>query len=124
VSGLVAATGFQKSPLTLPLLRRLVEHYRIPLEGGRMTLKTNCGVPVLDVPESRLCMMGIHANDVIPHGDTIAGLKYIGRRFVADCARAERLRPLPFWRRARMQLSLARAAAGAVRQVREVEQLA
>ena len=33
--------------------------------------------------------MGIHANTVITHGDTIAGLKYIGRRFVADCYRAE-----------------------------------
>ena len=36
-------------------------------------------------------MMGLTANSVIPHGDTIAGLTYIGRRFVADCARAEDL---------------------------------
>ena len=36
--------------------------------------------------------MGIHANAVIPHGDTIAGLKYIGRRFVADCFEAEKLK--------------------------------
>ena len=56
-----------------------------------MQLQTNCGVPGLDLPESRLCCMGLIANNVIPHGDTIAGLKYIGRRFVADCARAEQL---------------------------------
>ena len=78
--------------LTLPLLRRLVEHYGLPVEEGRILLRSNCGVPGLDRPDSRLCMMGIHANTVIPHGDTIAGLKYVARRFVADCARAERLR--------------------------------
>ena len=58
---------------------------------GRIKLRTNCGVPGLDREDSRLCMMGMNANTVIPHGDTIAGLKYIGRRFVADCARAENL---------------------------------
>ena len=58
-----------------------------------MKLKSNCGVPGLDRPDSRLGVMGIHANTVIPHGDTIAGLKYIGRRFAADCYRAERPRP-------------------------------
>ena len=41
-------------------------------------------------------MIGINANNVIPHGDTIAGLKYIGRRFVADCARAEQLKQRNF----------------------------
>ena len=59
-------------------------------------LQTNCGVPGLDRPESRLCCMGLIANNVIPHGDTIAGLKFIARRFVADCARAEKLRKRPF----------------------------
>ena len=37
-------------------------------------------------------MMGINANTVVPNGDTIAGLKYIARRFVGDVARAEGLR--------------------------------
>ena len=69
-----------------------VEHYKVPVEDGRIRLRTNCGVPGLDRADSRLCMMGLNANTVIPHGDTIAGLKYIGRRFVADCARAEKLR--------------------------------
>ncbi len=124
VTGIVSGTGFNKSALTLPLLRRLVEHYGIPVENGRIKLRTNCGVAPLDRPESRLCMMGINANNVIPHGDTIAGLKYIGRRFVADCARAESLRQNPFHTRMAMQLTLGRETAHAIRRVRRTEQLA
>jgi hypothetical protein len=124
VTGVVAGTGFVKSVLTVPLLRRLIEHYDLPVEEGRIKLRTNCGVPGLDVPESRIAMTGIFANTVIPHGDTIAGLKYIGRRFAADCARAEGVRPMPFFRRLRMQLDLAGETARAIRGVRRVEQLA
>ena len=124
VTGVVAGTGFQKSALTVPLLRRLVDHYGIPVEGGRLKLRSNCGVPGLDLPQSRLCMMGILANTVIPHGDTIAGLKYIGRRFVADCARAEHLRRRRFFSRLKLQISLASGASKAIRRARRVEQLA
>jgi hypothetical protein len=124
VTGVVVGTGFNKSALTIPLLRRLVEHYELPIEAGRIKLMTNCGVPGLDQPESRLCMMGLTANSVIPHGDTIAGLKYIGRRFVADCARAEALRRRRLPGRLAMQLRLSSAAAEAMRGVRRTEQLA
>ncbi len=124
VTGVVAGTGFQKSAVTLPLLRRLVEHYEIPFEDGRIQLLTNCGIPKLDRPDSRLCTMGLVANTVIPHGDTIAGLKYIGRRFVADCARAESLKHRSFLGRLRMQVSLGRESANAMRRVRRSEQLA
>lgn len=124
VTGVVAGTGFNKSVLTLPLLRRLIEHYEIPVEAGRIRLRTNCGVPPLDRDDSRLCMMGLTANNVIPNGDTIAGLKYIGRRFVADCARAENLKYRPFAGRLSMQVSLARETAAAMRTVRRTEQLA
>ena len=69
-------------------------------------------------------MMGIHANSVVTHGDTIAGLKYIGRRFVADCYAAEKPRRRPFPSKLLMQLSLAGKAASAIRHVRRAEQLA
>jgi hypothetical protein len=124
VTGVVAGTGFNRSVLALPLMRRLVEHYELPVEGGRMRLKSNCGVPKLDRPESRLCLMGLTANNVIPHGDTIAGLKYIGRRFLADCVRAERQRRRSVLGRLGMQLSLGLAAAEAMRDVRRTEQVA
>jgi hypothetical protein len=124
VTGVIAGTGFTKSVLTIPLLRRLIEHYGLPVEEGRMRLTTNCGLPGLDEPRSRLAMMGIFANTVIPHGDTIAGLKYIGRRFAADCARAERVRPLPIFRRLGMQVGLGGESATAIRGVRRMEQLA
>jgi hypothetical protein len=124
VTGVVAGTGFNKSVLTLPLLRRLVEFYNIPVQNGKIKLQTNCGVPGLDRPESRLCCNGLIANNVIPHGDTIAGLKFIARRFVADCARAENLRKRPFPSRLSLQFSMGRDVATALRTVTPTQQLA
>ncbi len=124
VTGVVAGTGFNKSALTIPLLRRLIEHYQVPISGGRMKLQTNCGVPGIDRPESRMCCMGLIANNVIPHGDTIAGLKYVGRRFVADCARAERLKKRPFPSRLALQFSMGREVSAALRTVDSTQQLA
>jgi hypothetical protein len=123
VTGVVCGTGFVKSALAIPVIRRLVEQYKLPVEEGRLVLRSNCGVPHLDLPESRLAAMGLLANNVIPHGDTIAGLKYVARRFVADCAEAERLRPRGLPGRLRMQLSLARNAAEAMRRTHETEQI-
>jgi hypothetical protein len=124
VTGVVAGTGFNKSVLTIPLLRRLIEFYKVPVVDGRIRLQTNCGVPGLDRPESRLCCMGLIANNVIPHGDTIAGLKFIARRFVADCARAEKLRKRPFTSRLALQFSMGRDVAAALRTVTPTQQLA
>jgi hypothetical protein len=55
VTGVTAGTGFNKSVLTIPLLRRLVEFYKVPVVNGKIPLQTNCGIPGLDLPESRLC---------------------------------------------------------------------
>lgn len=124
VTGVTAGTGFNKSAFTIPLLRRLIEHYQVPVADGRIKLQSNCGVPGLDRPESRLCCMGLIANNVIPHGDTIAGLTYIGRRFVSDCARAEKLRKRPFLGRMALQTSMGRDVARALRNVSPTQQLA
>jgi hypothetical protein len=127
VTGVVTGTGFNKAVTTLPLYRRLIDFYKLPVEGGRLKLQSNCGLPGLDRPDSRCAAMGIHANAVITHGDTIAGLKYIGRRFAADCYYAERANGLSgrsFPSKLGMQLSLAGEAAKAIRQARRVEQLA
>jgi hypothetical protein len=124
VTGVVAGTGFNKSALSVPLLRRVIEFYKVPIDGGRIKLQSNCGVPGLDRPDSRCAMMGIHANSVVTHGDTIAGLKYIGRRFVADCYAAEKPRRRSFASKLTMQLSLAGTSAMAIRHVRRAEQLA
>jgi hypothetical protein len=124
VTGVTAGTGFNKSVLTLPLIRRLVEFYKVPVVEGRLRLQTNCGVPGLDLPESRLCCMGLIANNVIPHGDTIAGLKFISRRFVSDCARAERLNKRSFPSRLSLQYSMGRDVAQALRTVSPTQQLA
>lgn len=124
VTGVVCGTGFVRSVLVLPVIRRLVDDYGLRVQDNRVVLRSNCGVPGVDLPESRLAAMGLLANTVVPHGDTIAGLKYIARRFVMDCAEAERLRPRPFVSRLRMQLGLAGDAARAIRQTRESEQIA
>ena len=128
VTGVIAGTGFNKSALSVPLLRRLVQFYDVPFDDGRIKLQSNCGVPGLDRPDSRCGMMGIHANAVVTHGDTIAGLKYIGRRFAADCYRAERaagtVRRRGVGSRLGMQLSLARRSARAIRRTRATAQLA
>ncbi len=93
-----------------------------------MRLQTNCGIPGLDQPDSRCCMMGIHANSVVGHGDTIAGLKYIGRRFAADCYRIEKaagtVKRRRFFSRLKLQLGMARESVKAIRKTREEEQLA
>jgi len=124
VSGVVTGTGFNKSALSVPLLRRLIEFYKVPIDNGRIKLQSNCGLPGLDRPDSRCATMGIHANTVITHGDTIAGLKYIGRRFVADCFAAEKPKRRPFVSRLAMQVTLANETAKAIRRVRREEQLA
>lgn len=123
-TGIICGTGFVKSAFALPLLRRLAQTYGVPVERERIRLKTNCGVPPLDRDDSRLCMMGIAANTVVPNGDTIAGLKYIARRFVGDVARAEGLRGRRFPSRLAMQLRLARRTVKAIRRVRATEQIA
>jgi hypothetical protein len=124
VTGVVTGTGFNKSALSVPLLRRLVEFYKVPIDGGRIRLQSNCGVPGLDRPDSRCALMGIHANTAVTHGDTIAGLKYIGRRFVADCFAVEKPRRRLFPSRLALQVALAGETAKAMRRVRREEQLA
>ena len=123
-TGIVCSTGFIKSAFSIPVLRRLVQTYGVPVHRERIVLKTNCGVPPLDREDSRLCMIGINANTVVPNGDTIAGLKYISRRFVGDCARAEQIKVRSFPARLGMQVSLARKTVKAIRRVRRSEQLA
>ena len=124
VTGITCGTGFVKSALSLPLLRRLAQLYNVPIERDRVKIKTNCGIPPLDREDSRLCLMGLNANTVVPNGDTIAGLKYIARRFVGDCVRAERLRTRSFPSRLAMQLGLAGRTVQSLRQIRKTEQLA
>ena len=81
-------------------------------------------MPPIDRDDSRLCMMGLNASTVVPNGDTIAGLKYIARRFVADVERAERLRRRPFASRLRMQLALAHGTVQGLRRIEKTEQVA
>lgn len=124
VTGIVAGTGFVKSALAIPVVRRLVQTYNVPIEGERIRLKSNCGIPPLDRPDSRCAAMGLISNTVVPNADTIHGLKYEARRIVGDCQRAENLKPRRFPSRFSMQLSLANESAKTIRQIRKTKQLA
>jgi hypothetical protein len=124
VTGIVCGTGFVKSALALPVIRRLVQTYNVPMYNERIRLKTNCGIPPLDRPDSRLCAMGLISNTVVPNADTISGLKYQGRRFVGDCVRAENIKGRSFASRLGMQLSLTNKTAKAISQIRKTKQLA
>jgi hypothetical protein len=106
------------------VIRRLCQTYNVPVEHEKMKLKTNCGVPPLDRPDSRLCAMGLISNTVVPNADTIAGLKYEARRFVGDCARAENLKGRAFPSRFSLQMKLARQSVKSIRQIRKTKQLA
>lgn len=124
VTGIVCGTGFVKSALSLPLIRRLAQTYDVPIERERVKLKLNCGVSPLDRPDSRLAMMGLASNTIVPNADTIAGLKYQARRFVGDVYRAEGIKARPFPSRAKMQISLARDVVKGVKRLQKTEQLA
>jgi hypothetical protein len=124
VTGIVSATGFVKSALALPLVRRLAQTYDVPIDHDRVRLKMNCGVPPIDRPESRLAMMGLASNTIVPNADTIAGLKYQARRFAADCFRAEGIRPRSFASRFSMQTALAREVVDGIKRLNKTEQLA
>jgi hypothetical protein len=124
VTGIVAGTGFVKSALAIPVVRRLVQTYNVPISGERIRLKSNCGIPPLDRPDSRLAAMGLISNTVVPNADTIHGLKYEARRIVGDCFRAEGIKSRPFPSRFTMQMKLARQSSKAIRQIRKTKQLA
>ncbi len=123
VTGVSAATGFDKGARALPILRRLIDRYGVPMEGPRIALDSNCGVPPLDRPDSRLAMIGIHANIVVPNGDTIAGLKYIARRFAGDVRRAERRAKRPFLERTRMHFRCVRRSVRDIRALPDTPQI-
>ena len=124
VSGVVLATGFVKDYAAQPLLRRLVQLYDVPVVRGRIRLLTNCGIPPLDRQDSRLCLMGLNGNTVVPNGDTISGLKYMARRFVGDVRRAEGLRRRALPSRWAMQSRLAHRTSVRLRHVHKAKQLA
>jgi hypothetical protein len=124
VTGIVAGTGFVKSALALPVIRRLAQTYGVPVHRERLKLKLNLGVPPLDRPDSRLAAMGLVSNTIVPNADTIAGLKYEARRFVGDCFRAEDISARSFPSRLSMQVGLAREVVKGIRQLQKTEQLA
>ena len=125
VTGIVCGTGFVKSALSFPLFRRLIRRPTTCRSSReRIMLKTNCGVPPLDRDESRLCMMGLNANTIVPerrhdrraqvHRPPVRGRCVAGGG--AEAARRSRSR-------LGMQVGLARKTARALREVQKTGQI-
>ena len=81
------------------------------------------GRPGGGLPSSRLGVIGIHANITIPNGDTIAGLKYVARRFSADVLRAERRVKRGFFERNAMHFRCVRRSVRDIRALPDTPQL-
>jgi hypothetical protein len=124
ITGLSCATGFDKRSASIPILDKLIKRYKPPMVGPRIALASNCGIPGVDLPNSRIAIIGLQANIVVPNGDTIAGLKYIARRFSADVMRAERRRKRGFFTRFGMQWACTRATIRGMKAIPETSQLA
>ncbi len=115
VTGVTVATGFDADPRAVPLLARLVLRHAPPMTGGRLALPGNCGLVPVDQPASRLCVAGFHAALAVPHADTLAGLKYVARRFADDVVRARGGRGRGVGSRARMHAACVGSALGDLR---------
>lgn len=123
ITGVSAATGFEKGSASVPILKKLIDRYHPPMEGPRIALSGNCGIPGVDLPNSRLGVIGIHANITIPNGDTIAGLKYVARRFSADVLRAERRAKRGFFERNAMHFRCVKRSVRDIRALPDTPQL-
>ena len=125
VTGVCAGTGFVKSALALPLLRRLVEFYEIPVgrrahpaqvQLRRAGARPARLAPVHDGPDRQ------HRDPARRHDRRASSTSGGGSSATSTRPSPPKKRPFPS--RLGMQLSLARDTAKAIRTVRRVEQLA
>ena len=105
MTGIVCGTGFVKSALALPVIRRLAQTYDVPIEHERIRLKPNCGIPPLDRPDSRLRAMGLSRTRSCRTPTRSPASSTRRRRFVGDCFRAEGIKGRSFPSRLEMQMS-------------------
>ncbi|MGH2447308.1 MAG: SidA/IucD/PvdA family monooxygenase, partial [Chloroflexota bacterium] len=80
---MIAATGFQSSWEDIPILRDLVEEQGVTVCGTLLKLEDDCSVPVVSQLESSVALSGPLSRWAYPPADSLAGMKYAGRRFAA-----------------------------------------
>lgn len=78
----ICATGFRRGFEHDPLLRRLVEEHGLETEGSWIVLSPDAVVPALSDETQTLALSGAPAQWAYPAADTLAGMKYVARRFL------------------------------------------
>lgn len=85
----ICATGFVRGFRHDDLLRRLVDDHGLAAEAGWIVLGPDGTVPRLTDERRTLALAGVPAQWAFPGADTVAGAKYVARRF------ARRVRQCP-----------------------------
>ena len=83
----ICATGFRRGFAHDPLLARLVEEHGLETLGSRLVLADDATVPGLTGVTRTLGVAGVHAQWAYPAADTLVGMKYAARRFLARVRR-------------------------------------
>jgi cation diffusion facilitator CzcD-associated flavoprotein CzcO len=79
----VCATGFLRGYAHDPLLARLVAEHGLETEGRWLVLAPDATVARLTDGRRTLAVSGVAAQWAYPAADTLAGMKYVARRFLA-----------------------------------------
>jgi hypothetical protein len=79
---IICATGFRRGFQHDPLLRTLVEEHGLDTEDCWIVLDEDGALPTRTDPTRTLALSGVHAQWAYPAGDTLAGMKYVARRFL------------------------------------------
>lgn len=77
----ICATGFVRGFRHDDLLRRLVDDHGLATEAGWIVLGPDGTVPRLTDERRTLALAGVPAQWAFPGADTVAGAKYVARRF-------------------------------------------
>jgi cation diffusion facilitator CzcD-associated flavoprotein CzcO len=83
----ICATGFRRGFAHDPLLAQLVEEHGLETFDGRLVLADDGSVPGLTGVTRTLAVAGASAQWAYPAADTLVGMKYVGRRFLARVRR-------------------------------------
>lgn len=83
----ICATGFRRGYAEDPLLRRLATEHDLETAGDRIVLDPDAAVASLCDGRRTLVLAGVAAQWAYPAADTLTGMKYVARRFLAHSRR-------------------------------------
>jgi cation diffusion facilitator CzcD-associated flavoprotein CzcO len=81
----ICATGFRRGIRSDPLLAALVDDHGVETAADWIVLDSDGTVPALTGPHRTLALAGVPAQWAFPAADTLAGMRYVGHRFLCRC---------------------------------------